>query len=511
MVRAQTSRLSNVAGAVLFVVLATANAAGYRYGVSDQAFYIPAILDDIRPALFPRDTALIESQARLMVLDEVLAAIVRATGVPLEALFLAAYLLSLLLLYAALHAIGTSLYASRWTAAGMMLAFTLRHRIPKTSANSFEPYFHPRMLAFAVGALAIAVLLARSAKALRRGDRNVGHPGRSSAAALVLTAASMLVHPTTGMFFGIIVGTAVIVSDRRLRPWLLTGAALAAGVGTWALAAGPLSARMVVMDDVWRQALAGKDSVFPGTWPVWAWLANVALYAIWAWAYVQRRDARRATAIDTGLFAGGGALLALFLITLPMVERGVAFFVQLQVSRVFWLLDFLALVYVFSALELLTAKKPRIVTAVAAALLALAAGRGTYILAVEHPERSLFEVTVPPSPWLSVMQWLEQQPPDVHVLADPGHAWKYGTSVRVAGARDVFLEDVKDSAVAMYSRDVAVRVVERIHAVGDFTQLTADRARALDARYGLDFLVTTASLDLPVAYARAPFTVYSLR
>ena len=27
-------------------------------------------------------------------------------------------------------------------------AFTLRHRIPETSANSFEPYFHPRMLAF---------------------------------------------------------------------------------------------------------------------------------------------------------------------------------------------------------------------------------------------------------------------------------------------------------------------------------------------------------------------------
>ena len=494
MVQAPTSRLSSLAGAILFVVLATANAAGYRYGVSDQAFYIPAILDDVRPELFPRDTALIESQARLMVLDEAIAAVVRATGVPLEILFLAGYLLSLLLLYAALHAIGASLYSSRWTTAALMLAFTLRHRIPKTSANSFEPYFHPRMLAFAAGALAVAALLRHR-----------------SAAALALTAASMLVHPTTGMFFGVLIGTALIVSDGRLRPWLTGGAALAAAVAAWAVLAGPFSHRLVIMDEPWLAALASKDSVFPGTWPVWAWLANLALYAIWAWAYARRRQAGRASGGDTGLLAGGGVLVGLFVLTLPLVEAGVAFFVQLQVSRVFWLLDVLATVYVFSALEIVTVKRPRVVAVAAAALLALAAGRGFYILTIERPERTLFQVDVPASPWLSAMAWLARQPPDVQVLADPGHAWKYGTSVRVTAARDVFLEDVKDSAVAMYSRDVALRVVERAHAIGDFTQLTAEGARALDARYGLDFLVTTESLELPVAYRSAPFTVYSLR
>jgi len=36
-----------VAGAVLFCVLATINSGGYRYGASDQAFYIPAILLEI--------------------------------------------------------------------------------------------------------------------------------------------------------------------------------------------------------------------------------------------------------------------------------------------------------------------------------------------------------------------------------------------------------------------------------------------------------------------------------
>ena len=42
--------------------------------------------------------------------------------------------------------------------------------------------------------------------------------------------------------------------------------------------------------------------------------------------------------------------------------------------------------------------------------------------------------------------------------ADSGHAWRYGTSVRVSGGRDVFLEETKDSAVAIYSRDVALQL-----------------------------------------------------
>ena len=66
-----------------FVLLATLNSAGYRYGASDQAFYVPAILERIDPALYPRDSDLITSQAVLTVVDDVLGPLVRATGVRL--------------------------------------------------------------------------------------------------------------------------------------------------------------------------------------------------------------------------------------------------------------------------------------------------------------------------------------------------------------------------------------------------------------------------------------------
>jgi hypothetical protein len=75
----------------------------------------------------------------------------------------------------------------------------------------------------------------------------------------------------------------------------------------------------------------------------------------------------------------------------------------------------------------------------------------------------------------------------------------------------VLVEEVKDSAIAIYSRDVALRVMERMRAVGDFGQLTAERARDLAARYDLDYLVEETDLPLPVTYRNERFKVYAIR
>jgi hypothetical protein len=156
-------------------------------------------------------------------------------------------------------------------------------------------------------------------------------------------------------------------------------------------------------------------------------------------------------------------------------------------------------------------RSPRLARGFAAGLVAIAAGRGVYVMAVEFRERPLFQVHLRASPWQDAMRWLSTQPLDAHVLADPGHAWKYGTSVRVAAERDVFLEETKDAALAIYSRDVAMRVTERAGALGDFTTLTAPAAEDLARRYALDYLVTERTLPLPLAYSNGQFHVYRLR
>ena len=193
----------------LFVVLATLNSAGYRYGASDQALYIPAVLRHLDPALFPQDRVLISAHARLMVVDEILAGVVRLTRVSIQHLFFALYVTSLLLLVAGASRIGAHLYRTRWAVVALGAALTLRHAIAKTGANSLEGYFHPRQLAFALGVLAVAAFLERRERI---------------AAALVLSAG--LVHPTTAFWFMVWLGVAAWLA----RPeWRKALAAVRAG------------------------------------------------------------------------------------------------------------------------------------------------------------------------------------------------------------------------------------------------------------------------------------------
>lgn len=474
-------------------MLATANAAGYRYGASDQAFYIPAFLRALEPAAFPHDAALIDAQGRLLVLDEAVAALVRTTGLSIPAVCAIGYAASLLLIWIGLLRIGGALYASRWGTVALLAAFTMRHQITKTSANTFEPYFHPRMLAFGVCALAVAAVLRRRA-----------------GAAVACVAAAGLVHATTALWFAVLVGVALLVAEPRWRPLLSAAAVTAAVLGAWAVTAGPLAGALTPIDPPWRALLDTKDTLFAHRWPAAAWIANLGTAAIWGWAYRERRRRGAATPADTGLAAGGAALLVLFIVTLPLSAAGIWLFVELQISRVFWPIDFLATAYAISAVGLRWPER-RALRMMAITLIALSVARGVYVMQVEHPERSLFAFDIPESAWKDAMRWLARTPLETHVLADPGHAFRHGTSVRVAAGRDVFQEEVKDSAVAIYSRDVAMRVIERSQALGDFSQLTAAHARRLAERYDLDYVVTTGALDLPVAYRSGEIIVYALR
>ena len=109
------------------------------------------------------------------------------------------------------------------------------------------------------------------------------------------------------------------------------------------------------------------------------------------------------------------------------------------------------------------------------------------------------------------MRWMRDTPKTSAVLADPMHAVVYGTSVRVAGERDVFVEGVKDAAIGMYDRPVAIRTAERLRALPNFAGLDANAARDLGSRYGLDYMVTPANIDLPLAFESGGLRVYQLR
>lgn len=486
-------------GGLAFALLATLNAGGYRYGASDQAFYIPAILHQLDPALYPRDWAMLGAQGKFFFVDEIGAALVGATGLPLPAWFAIAQAATLAALYAGAMAMGRAVFTTPWALAAWIAALTLRHRIAKTGANTLEGYFHPRMLVFGLGLIAVADVLR----------------GRRMRPIAILLAGAAL-HPTTAALFLVIVGVAVAVSDVRLRGPAAPTVGAGALVALAALAAGIVPIDRTPMDPTWRALVATKDYTFPTTWSLSTWLTNLAgpgVLTATAWA---RHRAGRLTAQEAGLVAGCLVLVAGFVASLPFISAGVPFAVQLQTSRAFWPVEIVATLFLVwwlvdrSAADTAGRTGAR---AIAALLLGVSLARGVYVGFIESPDRPTLSVDLGRSDWDEALRWIRASTPtDAYVLADPGHAWKpgMGTAVRIGAARDVFLEETKDVAMAMYSREAAHRVAARIEAAQGLDAMSEAEIRTLAAREGLTHFVTPRALDLPVLHRAGTVAVYRL-
>lgn len=479
--------------AVLFAALITANAGGYRYGISDQAFYQAAVVKDLHPADFPRDTVLLEAQSRLMWCDEIVAALSRWTGLDLPPLAFLIYVVTVAALFVGAIAYGRALGFSWWTIALLLAMLTFRHRIAKTAANSFEGYMHPRVLAFGLGVLALASV-ARARTML----------------ALVWIALAAAWHPTTALWFGIPVLVAMEWARRGWRrPWIAV-AAVAGVMALW----GPLSSRLIVMDRDWLDVLHSKDYLFPLEWPAYALVLNVAYPAVILLTYRRRRRMGVARPAEGALVAGITTLFVVFIAMLPFTALHLALAVQLQVTRVFWVMDFVALAYLaWVLMEGLRVWPTAVRALLVAVMFGASAARGIYILRTAEPARPLVQIRLPSTPWMDVMTWLRTQPADWQVLADPSHAGKYGVSVRLAGERDTVLEATKDSALAIYSRDIAMRVRDRMEQLAHFGELSTAEMRALGGRYGVAVVIVESErrLELPELYRNSQFVVYDLR
>jgi len=480
-----------------FVLLATANSAGYRYGASDLAFYGPAVMRQLDPELFPRDRPVLDAQANLTFMDETVAAVARRTTMHLPSLFLGLYVATLVLLAAAVTAIGMALYRHWWTVLALLAAFTIRHAITKSGTNSLEGYFHPRQLAFAFGLIAIATFLR----------------GRPLLAALALVGAGSL-HPTTTLWFAVWLGVAIFATARRRWPFVAAGAAVGV-VGWWAFAFGPLAGRLTLMDPEWLDALAGKDYLFPLRWPVAAWLTNLTYVPIIVLAYRRRAASGLVSRAEHGIVIGCLALVAVFFVALVLNASRVALAIQLQPARIFWMLDFTATVYLVWAL----AEGPPLRFAlrgasgrpasVAAALAFLALVRGVYVMRVEFPTRPLFETAVP-GDWGRAAAWVRSTPKDSGWLADPMHAVHYGTSLRMAAGRDVFVEGTKDAAIGMYDRTIAFRTRDRLRELGDFSALSVEQIQALGHRYRMSYFISEHQHPLPLAFEAGAIRIYRI-
>lgn len=261
------------------------------------------------------------------------------------------------------------------------------------------------------------------------------------------------------------------------------------------------------MDPLWASALEGKDYIFPSDWDAAFWVVNLGYLAVCVAIYQMRLRRGVALHMERGIVAGAAALVVLFLVSWPLMGARIVLALQLQTSRIFWMLDFLTTIYVAWLLAEAPGKA-MVRRAALAILVVVAVGRGLYIWRVEHPDNSFVRIGFPQNEWTDAMQWIARTPVDARVLASPGHAWLYGTSVRVAGERDVYLEEAKDSAMALYSRDVAVETLRRIQDIKSFENLTPLELRLLSTQYDLDYMVAEHRVELPIVYRNKQFRIY---
>jgi hypothetical protein len=325
------------------------------------------------------------------------------------------------------------------------------------------------------------------------------------------------VHPTTGAWFVIWLTMAAAIEawpSRVGRRVVGAGVALGVVAAVAVIASGALADRLAVIDAPWLAAFESRDYLFPlDDWKVATWLTHLlpalVILAVWQW----RRRLGLTTPHEHAAVLGCLALVLGFLASVPLIDARIALAVQLQTSRVFWQLELLATAYVVWAI----AESPWVPVAAArrgpilAALLAAASvARGYYVVRVEHDNR-LVTVHLPASDWRRMGAWIASNTaPQAHLLADPEHVWSAGGSLRVIARRDVLLEGVKDAAIAIYSRDSALRVAERRQAIGDFNTLTEARAATLADTYALDYLLTEQSLQLPLVHAEGRLKLYRL-
>ena len=457
-----------------------------------RSFYIPAVVRHLDPAVFPRDAPLIDSQARLTVIDEIVAALAGATGLSLQHLFLGLYVIALALLLGAAARIGSRMYRTGWAIAALGAALTLRHALAKTGANTLEGYFHPRQLAFAIGLWAVACFMERRER---------------TALALLIGAAA--VHSTTAFWFIAWIAGAAFVGRPQWRRAMIAGLAVAVVAGALALWRGPLADRLTVMDADWLAAIGEKD-LFPLAWPIDAWLTNLVAVPVILLCWRARHRAGLTVPGETPVALGAMILVLLFVCWLPFNAAHVALAVQMQAARVFWPLDVFATIYLvwWIAEGAGGAWRPRLA---AIAIVVFALVRGLYTMYVQFPERRIFAVDVQHDDWRDAMAFARTTDPRSGWLADPIHAAKYGSSLRAAGHRDVLLEALKDRAIAMYDRGIALRVADRLRALESLPWDTPDGARALARRFGLDYLIVDRELELPLVHRSGTLFIYRLR
>lgn len=463
--------IDNVAAVLLFTVLGFLTM-GYHPGAEDDGVYLAAVKAQLRPGLYAHDADFVRLQTQATVFVPAMAALVRATHVPLEWMELAVQFLALFGILWGAFEIARRLFPeprAHWAGVALLaLMFTLP--VAGTALYIADQYLHPRNIATALILLGLSRVLAR---------RFVW--------ALVLLVAALAIHPIMGAF------------------GISLGAITAAVQGDWFSAVGGDRRFAVVMagatlgwifeppSATWRQALETRDYYFLSRWTWYEWVGAIAPLVLFV---LLRRFAMARGDRALERFAWG-------VLVYGVLQQGIALVIEYVpgLVRVIPLqpMRYLQLVYVLMVLVAgcLLGRYWLRWSAWRWCGLLLIAGAGMMI-----PQRALFAGTEhvewpgqrSRNEWLQAFEWVrENTPEDAYFAIDPRYLAAAGNdahSFRALAERSVLADAIKDPAVVTQVPQLGPEWIREETALAGWERFGAGDFARVRLQFGVQWVVT---------------------
>jgi hypothetical protein len=460
---------------------------GYHPGLEDDGIYLSGVKADVDPGLYPHDSDFFRLQLQATIFDRCIAALVRATRIPVAWAELLWQSLSLyVILWAALR-IAQKLFPERRCAfAGIgLLAAMFTLPVAGTALNLADQHLHPRTMATALILLAIDQTL--------RKQRVV---------AFILLGLALLVHPIMAAFgFSFCLFLALVLNDRfylGLRSFLSRSSKYSRSRA----AALPLSWIFEPPTPAWRRALETRTYYFLFQWTWYEWLGALApLFLFWLLCQysLKRRDdllARFALALMLyGLFQ---QLLAIILLAPESLIR----VTPLQPMR------YLHLVYLFMALIAGSLLGRHILgghnqgghslsRSVVRWVLFLGILNGAMFISqrfmFSHSEHLEFPGRASRNPWLQAFTWIRRNTPksayfalDPNYLALPGEDYH---SFRALAERSQLADAIKDAAVVTQVPELGPVWTKQVDAQAGWGNFNREDFEKLKSQFGVNWLL----------------------
>ncbi len=451
------------AALLLAITLLAVAVNGYHLGVEDQAIYLPAIKQHLNPALYPTNAEFFQAQTGPMLTDNLIAASIRVSHVPLEWSMLLWHVASIFGLLAGCLRLSRRCFpsaAGQWAGVAAV-AGVLTMPVAGTLVLIATQYLHPRSLAAVPLVLAVVEVMDR----------------RWLRAALLMALAAIL-HPQMAFFGGLFLIFLAWRTPAQQTP-------------AFAALLFPLAFLFQPAPASWQEAMRTRTEFFVLRWH-WYELVGLAapLILLWWFGEVGKRHGwrdlphlgRRMVAL--GVFSFVGALV----VSTPQFVR-LAPFQPLRSLHIIYLLLFLFLGGMLGHFVL--QRKPLRWLML---FLPLAAGM-FFAQRHEFPASAHIEWpgAAPRSPWLQAFVWIRgNTPTDALFALDPWYMRRPGVDYhgfRALAERSSLADRVKDPGVSALFPPLADKWLEQARAQDGWRDFDALDFHLLKHNYGVTWVV----------------------